>query len=211
MNFRFNKSQVALAVVAALSAGAFSVAPSVAEAAKTPGKYVAGDFHNHTTCSDGMLSMQKLVSKAVDTWALDWFVQAGHGGSSNANCTLVEDATLGTPAYPYDATKSPSTTWANSGYTVKGNVGGGKMPRWQTQQEVQYKLMEYLNVYKNKPLFLGMESVVAGHEHSSLSVIAGQMPNSIQSQSLPTTGTTKKAAAMISNTPQRSCAMGKIC
>ena len=191
MNFRFNKSQVALAVVAALSAGAFSVAPTVAEAAKTPGKYVAGDFHNHTTCSDGQLSMQKVVSKAVDTWALDWFVQAGHGGSSAANCTLVEDASLGTPAYPYDATKSPNTTWANSGYTVKGNVGGGKMPRWQTQQEVQYKLMEYLNVYKNKPLFLGMEEVVPGHEHSSMSVIAGQMPASIQSQvgTLPTTGT----------------------
>lgn len=94
MNFRFNKSQVALAVVAALSAGAFSVAPTVAEAAKTPGKYVAGDFHNHTTCSDGQLSMQKLVNKSVDTWALDWFVQAGHGGSNTTNCTLVEDATL---------------------------------------------------------------------------------------------------------------------
>jgi hypothetical protein len=188
MNFRFNKSQVALAVVAALSAGAFSVAPTVAEAAKTPGKYVAGDFHNHTTCSDGQLSMQKLVNKSVDTWALDWFVQAGHGGSNTTNCTLVEDATLGTPAYPYDASKSPSTTWTASGATIKGNLTGGKMPRWQTLQEFQYKVMEYLNVYKNKPMFIGLESVVAGHEHTSMAVIAGQMPNSIQSQSLPTTG-----------------------
>ena len=108
MNFRFNKSQVALAVVAALSAGAFSVAPTVAQAAKVPGKYVTGDFHNHTTCSDGSISMQKLVDKSVNTWTLDWFVQSGHGGNGTKNCTLVEDASLGTPAYPYDASKNPS-------------------------------------------------------------------------------------------------------
>ena len=191
MNFRFNKSQVALAVVAALSAGAFSVAPTVAQAAKVPGKYVTGDFHNHTTCSDGSISMQKLVDKSVNTWTLDWFVQSGHGGNGTKNCTLVEDASLGTPAYPYDASKNPSTAWTSSGYTVKGTTSGGAMWRWQSLQEVQYKLLEYLNVYKNKPVFLGLESVVAGHEHTSMSVIAGQMPASIQSQVglLPTTGT----------------------
>jgi hypothetical protein len=36
-------------------------------------------------------------------------------------------------------------------------------------------------------LFIGMESVVAGHEHSSMSVIAGQMPASIFKQRLPKT------------------------
>ena len=78
---------------------------------KTPGTYVAGDFHNHTTCSDGSISMQKLVKKSTDKidtpWGLDWFVQAGHGGSGNRNCTLVEDATLATPAYPFIAGKGP--------------------------------------------------------------------------------------------------------
>src|SRR6185503_12252926 len=76
-------------------------------APRTPGTYVAGDFHNHTTCSDGSISMQKLVKKATDTvdtpWGLDWFVQAGHGGNGNRNCQLVEDATLSTPAYPFVA------------------------------------------------------------------------------------------------------------
>ena len=59
-------------------------------AEQTPGTYVAGDFHNHTTCSDGSISMQKLVKKATDKvetpWGLDWFVQAGHGGNGNRNC-----------------------------------------------------------------------------------------------------------------------------
>ncbi len=80
---------------------------------KTAGTYVAGDFHNHTTCSDGSISMQKLVKKATDKvdtpWGLDWFVQAGHGGNGNRNCTLVEDATLATPAYPFDRRPGPDT------------------------------------------------------------------------------------------------------
>src|SRR6187399_557803 len=90
------------------------LAPSVASAAKTPGKYVAGDVHNHTTCSDGSISMQKLVKKATDKvdtpWGLDWFVQAGHGGTGNRNCTLVEDASLATPAFPYLTGNTPFNT-----------------------------------------------------------------------------------------------------
>ena len=208
----FSKSQIALAAFAALGSAAV-LAPTVATAAgKTAGKYVAGDFHNHSTCSDGAISMQKLVKKSTDKtdtpWGLDWFVQAGHGGSGNRNCTLVEDATLATPAYPFlsgntpnntstTATPSqydgPRTTWAQSiGATnLKGNGGGlatsTNMWRWQSLQEFQYPVIEYLAASKNLPLFLGLESVVAGHEHSSMSVITGQMPASLDSATLPTT------------------------
>ena len=59
------------------------------------------------------------------------------------------------------------------------------MWRWQSVQEFQYPLMEYLYALKNVPLFLGLESVVAGHEHSSMAVIAGQMPDAIHSRPLP--------------------------
>src|SRR6478736_6626442 len=164
-------------------------------APKAPGTYVAGDFHNHTTCSDGSISMQKLVSKATDkgdgTFGLDWFVQAGHGGNGNRNCTLVEDATLSTPAYPFVTGKGPTTTWENSGVTPKGDASGTSpnknMWRWQSIQEFQYPLIEYLNAYKNLPLFLGIETVGPGHEHISMSVISGQIPKSLDSATLPTT------------------------
>ena len=194
MDFPFTKSQLSIAAAAALGSIALSGTPLPAAAAKVPGKYVAGDFHNHTTCSDGQISMQKLVKKATDKndtpWGLDWFVQAGHGGNGNRNCTLVEDATLSTPAYPFDATKGPTTTWENSGVTVKGDVSGTtpnrNMWRWQSIQEFQYPLLEYLAAYKSLPLFMGVESVVAGHEHSSMSVITGQMPASLDNVTLPT-------------------------
>jgi hypothetical protein len=189
------KNQIALAVATAIGTSAMAAAPTVAMAAKTPGKYVAGDFHNHTTCSDGSISMQKLVKKATDKtdtpWGLDWFVQAGHGGNGNRNCTLVEDATLDTPAYPVTS-QGPQTTWQSSSPAVapkglaSGTAPNQNMWRWQSIQEFQYPLIEYLNAYKSLPLFLGIESVVAGHEHSSMSVITGQIPASLDTATLPT-------------------------
>lgn len=162
-------------------------------APRTPGTYVAGDFHNHTTCSDGQISMEKMVKKATDhgdtAWGLDWFVQAGHGGNGNRNCLLVEDATLSTPAYPFVAGMGPNTTWENSGITPKGDVSGRSpnrnMWRWQSLQEFQYPVIEYFNALRNLPLFLGLESVGPGHEHISMSVITGQIPAALDTTQLP--------------------------
>ena len=61
----FSKHQIALAAISFLGA-ASAVAPTASVAAtKVPGQYVAGDFHNHTTCSDGAISMQKLIKKST--------------------------------------------------------------------------------------------------------------------------------------------------
>src|SRR5882672_342758 len=195
MNQRFSMNKLALAVAAAIGAGAVVTAPTVATAAKTPGKYVAGDFHNHTTCSDGSMSMQNVVRHSTDSasvpWALDWFVQAGHGNSGGTrNCTLTEDATLSTPAYPFIPGTSPSTTWTASigASNIKGDFSSlaPYVWRWQSVQEYQYPLMEYLNAYRNFPMFIGIESISAGHEHTSMSVITGQIPAALDSATLPT-------------------------
>jgi hypothetical protein len=192
------KKQLSLAIATALTTIAtapIAMADRFDRDDKPAGKYVAGDIHNHTTCSDGSISMQKLVKKATDKtdtpWGLDWFVQAGHGGNGNRNCTLVEDTSLSTPAYPYVSTVGPTTTWENSGVTPKGDVSGTSpnrnMWRWQSIQEFQYPLIEYLNAYKNLPLFVGIETVAPGHEHVSMSVITGQIPAGLESVTLPTT------------------------
>ena len=146
MTYEFSQRQIALAAVAAIGALAAVSLPGIANAGKTAGTYMAGDFHNHSTCSDGSISMQKLVKKATDKvdtpWGLDWFVQAGHGGSGARNCTLAEDASLATPAYPlvYSTTgvlQGPTTTWQSTNPAVnpKGRVSGTApaqvMWRWQ--------------------------------------------------------------------------------
>jgi hypothetical protein len=200
MNPGLSKTQLALAVASALGAATLIAAPRVVNAGEHLGTYVAGDFHNHTTCIDGSTSIQKVVDKATNTpWGLDWFVQAGHGGGSNRNCTLAEDASLATPAYPLEyaidgvTVLGPTTSWQNNNppITPKGDASGASpnriMWKWQSTQEYIYPLMEYLAAYKNLPLFVGVETVVPGHEHTSMSVITGQMPSSLDSATLPTT------------------------
>ncbi len=203
---------LAMAAATAIGTAALLVVPQPVQAGKTAGKYLAGDFHNHSTCSDGAVSMQKKVKKSMDRtaetpWGLDWFVQAGHGGTGNRNCTLPEDAAFATPAYPVvtnaaGVVQGPSTTWQNStpAVTPKGATSGSSpnrnMWRWQAVQEYQYPLMEYLAVLRNEPLFVGVESVVAGHEHTSMTVITGQLPASAFTSPLPTSpGYTAKGDA----------------
>src|SRR6185295_5848493 len=200
MNPGFSKTQLALAVATALGAAAITATPRTVNAGEQPGTYVAGDFHNHTTCSDGSISIPKTMNKVFDTpWGLDWFVQAGHGGNGNRNCTLAEDASLATPAYPLVYASDgvtvlgPNTTWQSSIPPVqpKGDVSGAapnqNMWRWQSIQEFQYPQEEYLAQYKNQPIFMCIESVTPGHEHTSMSVISGQMPSSLDHAKLPTT------------------------
>jgi len=201
MKLELRNKQIAIAVATAMSAAAMSAAYAQGPAADKAATYTTGDFHNHTTCSDGSISMQKLVKKSTDKadtpWGLDWFVQAGHGGSGNRNCTLAEDASLATPAYPLvisttGALQGPTTSWQNTNPAinpkgrVQGNAPNQVMWRWQSMQEFQYPIMEYQAALKGMPLFLGLESVVAGHEHTSMAVISGQLPASIYTQSLPT-------------------------
>ncbi|MEI6548004.1 MAG: hypothetical protein WCN85_13395, partial [Burkholderiales bacterium] len=115
MKTKFRQRQVSIAIAALFGSAALLAAPQILAAGKVAGKYVAGDFHNHTTCSDGSISIQKLVNKSMDSaWGLDWFVQAGHGGNGNRNCSLVEDESLATAEYPYVSGKTPNTTWADS-------------------------------------------------------------------------------------------------
>ena len=195
-------TKISFAVAAAMAAAA-SAAPVTASAV-TPGKYVAGDFHNHTTCADGSASVQKQVKKSTDKgnsaattpWGLDWYVYSNHGNSGGTrNCQLTEDATIDaySPATPFVTGTSQQTTWTNSitNAQVYGDqptgVGPGYMWRWQAYQQYEYPTVEYLANLHNLPLFVGIEMNAPGHEHISTSVINGQMPSQVYG---PTAGGT---------------------
>ena len=204
--------ETSLAVAALISLSAAMVVTPAAVAAekaasKATGTYVTGDFHNHTTCSDGSLSLRKLVDKSAGTFGLDWFVQAGHGGSSTRNCTLSEDpfepvpAALGLPnsaigpyppstypsgGQPASTLKGPNQTWIS---TLPNGVAGLKgdpatttagatrgMWKWQEIQEFMYPVLEDESRKRSKPIFIGLEQVVPGHEHTSSAIIDGQLP-----------------------------------
>jgi hypothetical protein len=202
MKKHFRMSEIGLAVLVVIATTAivkndFAVAAEKA-ANKPAGTYVTGDFHNHTTCSDGTLSLQKLVDKSVNTFGLDWFVQAGHGGSSPRNCTLAEDPfepvppalgltvppTIPSGGQAASTLKGPNQTWVSTlpggASAIKGDVtpttGVRAMWKWQEIQQFIYPVLESESRARSKPIFAGLEQNVPGHEHTSMAIIDGQLP-----------------------------------
>jgi hypothetical protein len=198
----FDRREIASAVAAILAAATVSTTSANDSdhdrkgGDDDKGRYVTGDFHNHTTCSDGTLSIQKLVDKSTRTFGLDWFVQAGHGGSGSRNCTLAEDPfepvppalgltvppTIPSGGQPASSGAGPNQTWTATigNDAIKGDVSGTdavrNMWRWQALQEYSYPTVAREARRRDKPIFLGLEQVVPGHEHSSTGVIDGQLP-----------------------------------
>jgi hypothetical protein len=151
--------------------------------------YVSGDFHNHTTCSDGSTSVETLTRESLTY--LDWFIQAGHSGSYNRDCRYDDfdgtrpDGTGGRPdgvGEPFDQDGNPidgTAYWEDTigAENIKGDSAGGspkRMWRWQSLQELNFDQNRDEGIAAGKPAFLGLEWVVPGHEHSSNSIIAGQ-------------------------------------
>jgi hypothetical protein len=177
------------AAVAVLGITAAVATPvTVSAAPKAAGKYMAGDFHNHTTCSDGSTSIQKLVKQSVEDFGLEWFIQVGHGGRGSRNCTLAEDP-LESPDYPAggqpaSSGKGPNQTWTNTigNARIAGNVSGTdaqrNMWRWQIMQEFMYPVLEAEARKRDMPIFLGLESNAPGHEHVNVGILDGQLPAS---------------------------------
>ena len=148
--------------------------------------YVAGDMHNHNTCTDGSVSAGYAIDRSVATgvaagggsnFDLDWFTLGNHGGSGNRDCRFSDTSAN----LPGDTT----TTWDQTmgktidGITVtslKGTPNGSAMWRWQSIKEVEYPIIVNRTPMYNKVLVEGLEWVVPGHEHADVAVIAGQNP-----------------------------------
>src|SRR3979411_861055 len=152
--------------------------------------YVAGDMHNHNTCTDGSVSAGYAIDRSVATgvtagggtnFDLDWFTLGNHGGAGNRDCRFSDNSAN----LPGD----PTTTWNQTlgqtidGITItslKGTPNGtgssATMWRWQSIKEVEYPVIVNRTPIYNKVLFEGLEWIVPGHEHTDVAVITGQHP-----------------------------------
>src|SRR6266700_7297879 len=84
--------------------------------------YVAGDMHNHNTCTDGSVSAGYAIDRSVATgvtagggtnFDLDWFTLGNHGGAGNRDCRFSDNSAN----IPGD----PTTLWtATLGQTIDG-------------------------------------------------------------------------------------------
>ncbi len=166
------------ATILAAAAGAVSVTttPSVAES------YMAGDFHNHTPCSDGRSSVETMVKKSIETYGLEWLTAADHGGSSPRDCRI--DDPEGNGSNPNNSSSGPSAGRffdEDPSITIKGNLamsgGHRSMWRWQSAEEIIYpELTRLAKELKEPMIFAGVETNVPGHEHTSMAVIGNQKP-----------------------------------
>lgn len=146
------------------------------------GQYLTGDFHNHTTCSDGSTSVRTLTRKSLTY--LDWFIQVGHSGSGPRDCR-VDDF-----LYFSSASEFSPGLWVNTlsdpATEIKGNFKDGSqqngarvqhMWRWQSVQEFELPSIvteREAPGNEDKEAMLGLEWVVPGHEHTSAAIVTGQ-------------------------------------
>ena len=170
--------QASALVIAASVAG---FAPANAGNAGETDTYMAGDFHNHTTCTDGSTSLETMITKSIGTFDLDWMAQAGHGGSYTRDCRYDDpemdssktgsgklwEQTIGAAAIKGDVVNS--TSYSPDGLPHRA------MWRWQMLQEFVYPEVSRMSKkLKNPMLYVGLETNSPGHEHVSSTVLGAQ-------------------------------------
>lgn len=130
----------AMLLTAAVS---LSLAEGAAVQADSP--YLAGDMHNHNTCTDGSVSVGYAIDRSVGSgtdalgsgsnYNLDWFTLGNHGGSGNRDCRFSDPGynnyLTGTSGFPASevgtattSTGAPrATLWTDTfGQTIQGTT-----------------------------------------------------------------------------------------
>jgi len=133
---------------------------------KPNGHYAIGDFHQHTTYSDGSYSYEYMMEKN-NAFDLDWWTQSGHGGGFSRDGRYGRDT--GGDVYWDSYNPNP----------IIGDVAmsGGHQVMWRWQSLRDYVFPECLrarNTYPNKEIFQGVEWNMPGHEHCSVGIITDQ-------------------------------------
>jgi acid phosphatase type 7 len=128
------------------------------------GAYVSGDFHQHTTYTDGSYSFGLMMEKS-NQFGLDWWANSEHGGAFGT-WGLVTGI---------DLKDTATVAWPNSGITLLGKQNSGKMWRWQSLRDWNFRdVLLYRKVFPDKLIIQGYEMNVPGHEHASMAIVANQ-------------------------------------
>ncbi len=155
----FKKSIKTVAITAALTAS-LSLAFLGSADAKVNGKWLSGDFHQHTFYTDGGTTFDFVMEKNNE-YGLDWWANSEHGGSRYYD---------GDKVFWDDYTVYPEGTILGD---VKYSNGHQVMYRWQSLRDFVWKdILEARETYSDKKIASGVEWNVPNHEHCSVGVIA---------------------------------------
>jgi len=126
------------------------------------GVYVSGDFHQHTTYTDGSYTFGYMMNKN-NQYGLDWWANSEHGGGFS-KWAIASGADLGT-----------EVTWSEAGIAKLGKANGENMWRWQSLQEWSFRdVLLYRKVFPTKTLIQGYEWNAPGYEHVDVCIINNQ-------------------------------------
>ncbi|MBI5557244.1 MAG: hypothetical protein HY885_06365 [Deltaproteobacteria bacterium] len=122
------------------------------------GKWIAGDFHNHTWLTDGGNNFDTVYENGF-SFGLDWLANSEHGGTSDQNDvgTLWKNVT---PAVIRLGSPLPS--------------GDNNLWRWQTladDDKAPAYLQRNRDAFPDKILINGMELNMPGAEHCSTAIV----------------------------------------
>jgi hypothetical protein len=196
VNYRRSLLSTAIAAAVAMPAATTATPSDPRFDTGGGGEYRAGDFHNHTTCSDGSTSVRTLTRKSLEYH--DWFIHVGHSGRGPRDCRVDDFLTMAQGrsgageggSAPINQLRGRGLAlqgpyWSNNGVVIKGDDAGGftdrgkefkNMWRWQSLQEFNLEGIVDEREYPGndkKVAFLGLEWVVPGHEHASNSISTG--------------------------------------
>jgi hypothetical protein len=140
------------------------------------GRWVAGDFHQHTTYTDGSNPLAT-VNYWANEFGLDWWANSEHGGSFTTDgrgpVLLADFDTLEYAKYWDDPTAFPLNPIIGD---VRMSGGHQAMWRWQSLRDFEYPdTLEARRSYPRRTILQAFEWNVPGHEHCSLGLIAGQL------------------------------------
>ena len=145
-------------ILAVSAMTAIATTPVLAEQGKLAGKWVAGDFHQHSYVTDGSNPMVLVLQKGFD-FGLNWQANSEHGGTSDQD--------------------GVGTLWKNvmPPVTRLGSPlpsGDNNLWRWQTLADAD-KVPAYLNLVRaanpGKIVINGMEMNMPGAEHCSTAIV----------------------------------------
>lgn len=129
--------------------------------------YLTGDFHQHTTYTDGSYTIGHMMSKN-NRFGLDWWANSEHGGGFTTNARVTgKDSNI--TAYWDGYTPNPiiGTSSMSGGHQV--------MWRWQMLRDSSFtEILKARLLYPSKLILQSYEMNVPGHEHGSMGLIANQ-------------------------------------
>jgi hypothetical protein len=149
------KTLVKVAVAAALSAALCLGTVNIVDANQSKGKYLPGDFHQHTLYTDGSNPFMVVMEENVN-YGLEWWANSEHGGARNRDGEGVK--WLDTNKYPVNP-------------ILGDNPEAGNMYRWQSLRDYVFpEILTTRALYPDKTIINGLEWNVPGHEHCSTAI-----------------------------------------